>query len=39
MEDKVRNVLDGMKGSGVTTTLITARPYRFIYDADDIKRG
>jgi|tagenome__1003787_1003787.scaffolds.fasta_scaffold20354984_1 hypothetical protein len=39
LQDKVRNVLDGMKGSGVTTTLITARPYRFIYDADDIKPG
>ena len=39
LQDKVRNVLDGMKGNGVTRTLITARPYRFIYDADDIKSG
>ena len=39
LQDKVRNVLDGMKGNGVTRTLITARPYRFIYDADDIKPG
>jgi len=39
LQDKVRNVLDGMKGNGVTRTPITGRPYRFIYDADDVKPG
>jgi hypothetical protein len=37
LQHKVRNVLDGMKGNGVTRMPITGRPYRFIYDADDIK--
>jgi len=37
LQDKVRNVLDGMKANRVTTRSITGQPYRFIYEADYVE--
>ena len=37
LQDKVGNVLAGMKANRVTTRPITGQPYRFIYEADYVE--